>query len=180
MADPVVLESVEAFVVRPLRHAVLRPGRAEEQSAYQADDGPDTAHVAARITGHVVAGDTAGHATAGDTGGPFADVVSVGTVLREGPPWEPERPDGWRVRGMATRPDLRRRGLGGLVLDALLDHVTRCGGGLVWCNARVPAHQLYGRAGFVTRGGVFELPGIGLHHLMWRTVDGAAHPRPST
>ena len=170
MEDPVVVERVEAGVVRPLRHAVLRPRQAEDQSAYPADDDPDSAHVAARITGH---------ATDGVTATPPAEVVSVGTVLREPPPWEPERADGWRVRGMATRPDARRRGLGGHVLDALLDHVAGCGGGLVWCNARVPAQQLYGRAGFVIRGAVFELPGIGPHHLMWRTVDALPHP-PST
>jgi GNAT superfamily N-acetyltransferase len=171
MEDPVVVERVEAGVVRPLRHAVLRPRQDEDQSAYPADDDPDTVHIAARI---------AAYATAGVTGRPFADVVSVGTVLREPPPWEPERADGWRVRGMATRPDARRRGLGGRVLDALLDHVAGCGGGLVWCNARVPAQQLYGRAGFAVRGPVFELPGIGPHHLMWRTVDALPHPAPSS
>jgi GNAT superfamily N-acetyltransferase len=97
-------------------------------------------------------------------------VVAVGTVLRGPPPWEPERGDGWRVRGMATRADVRRRGCGGLVLDALLHHVAAHGGGLVWCNARVPAQGLYARAGFVTRGEVFDIPGIGPHIQMWRTV----------
>jgi GNAT superfamily N-acetyltransferase len=160
MEDPVIVEIVEAHAVRPLRHAVLRPGRAEEESAYGADDLPETAHVAAR--------------------GPLGEVVSVGTVLREAPPWEPGRADGWRVRGMATRADARRRGLGRLVLDGLLEHVAAHGGGLVWCNARVPAQQLYARAGFVTRGGVFELPDIGPHLLMWRTVDRSAHLAPSS
>jgi len=97
-------------------------------------------------------------------------VLSVGTVLCEAPPWEPDRSDGWRVRGMATRPDARRRGFGGLVLDALMDHTAARGGGLVWCNARVAARRLYVRAGFVTRGPVFDLPGIGPHSQMWRTV----------
>ena len=52
------------------------------------------------------------------------EVVAVGSVLPDPPPWEPHRPDGWRIRGMATR---RRRAeaaeLGALVLDALLEHV---------------------------------------------------------
>ena len=78
------------------------------------------------------------------------------------------------VRGMATRPDARRRGLGGMVLEALLDHVAAHGGGLVWCNARVAAQRLYQRAGFVVRGPQFDLPDIGPHHHMWRTVDGDA------
>jgi GNAT superfamily N-acetyltransferase len=160
MEGPVVVELVEASVVLPLRRAVLRPGGAEEDSAYPADADPDTAHVAART----------------DT----APIAAVGTVLREAPPWEPRRSDGWRIRGMATRPDARRRGLGGRVLQTLLDHVAAHGGGLVWCNARVAAQPLYGRAGFITRGPEFELPHIGPHRHMWRTVDGDAHRTPSS
>jgi hypothetical protein len=160
MEDPVVVEIVEARAVRPLRHAVLRPGRAEEESAYAADDDTDSAHIAAR--------------------GPRGEVVSVGTVLREAPPWEPGCADGWRVRGMATRAEARRGGLGRLVLDGLLAHVAANGGGLVWCNARVAARQLYARAGFVRRGGVFELPDIGPHLLMWRSVDGRTQHAPSS
>jgi ribosomal protein S18 acetylase RimI-like enzyme len=166
MEGPVVVELVEAQVVRPLRRAVLRPGRADEESAYPADDDPDTAHVATRIPAPV------------GTKGPVAevaDVLAVGTVLREAPPWEPQQTDGWRVRGMATLPDARRRGLGGCVLDALLDHVAAHGGGLVWCNARVAAQALYARAGFAARGPVFELPDIGPHRLMWRTVVPGPH-----
>jgi GNAT superfamily N-acetyltransferase len=149
MEGPVVVELVDAHVVRPLRHAVLRPGWPSEESAYADDDDLRGGHVALRCAG---------------------DVVAVGTVLSEPPPWEPERVDGWRVRGMATRPDARRRGFGALVLDALIDHVAVHGGGLVWCNARVAARALYIRAGFVTRGRVFDLPGIGPHSHMWRTV----------
>ncbi len=56
------------------------------------------------------------------------------------------------------------------MLDALLAHVAFHGGGLVWCNARVPAQALYGRAGFATRGKVFDIAGIGPHIQMWRMV----------
>jgi predicted GNAT family N-acyltransferase len=126
-------------------------------SGYPGDDDPRSAHAA------VVSGDD--------------EVVAVGTVLPEAPPWEPQRHHGWRIRGMATRDEARRRGLGGLVLAALLDHVATRGGGLVWCNARVPARTLYARAGFIARGQVFDIPGIGPHIHMWRTVpaehDGA-------
>ena len=149
--------------MRPLRHAVLRPDGPQSS--------PRTQPTTTRTRRTSPLAPRAPGATAPTR-------LSVGTVLHEAPPWEPDRTDGWRVRGMATRPDARRRGLGGLVLDALLDHVASHGGGLVWCNARVPAQQLYGRAGFVTRGEVFELPGIGPHLLMWRTVDSTAHPAP--
>ena len=166
-----MVELVAAHIVRPLRRAVLRPGRAEDESAYPADDDPDTAHVAAR-TGRL---DDSGPADSSPVPSTESvEVIAVGTVLREAPPWEPTRSDGWRVRGMATRPDARRRGVGGTILEALLDHVAAQGGGLVWCNARVAALRLYQRAGFAIRGPEFDLPGIGPHHHMWRTVDGDA------
>jgi GNAT superfamily N-acetyltransferase len=149
--SPVAVELVAAQVVRPLRRAVLRPDHPVETSEYPADDDPSTAHAAVRLTK--------------DT-----DVVAVGTVLRDPPPWEPGRRDGWRVRGMATSPDARRRGFGSLVLDALLRHVAAHGGGLVWCNARVPAQNLYAHAGFAPRGEVFDIAGIGPHVQMWRTL----------
>jgi GNAT superfamily N-acetyltransferase len=151
-----VVELVDAQVVRPLRRAVLRPDQPVENSRYPADDDPSSAHAAISLPDP--------RHTGPDT------VVAVGTVVRDRPPWEPQRLDGWRVRGMATRPDARRQGLGGLILDALLSHVVSHGGGLVWCNARVPAQGLYARLGFVTLGEVFDIPGIGPHIQMWRSV----------
>ena len=152
------MELVDAQVVRPLRRAVLRPDQPPEEARYQGDDDPRSAHAAVR---HIATRDSE-HRT---------EVDAVGTVVPEPPPWEPERIDGWRLRGMATRPGARRRGLGSLVLAALLDHVAAHGGGLVWCNARVPAQGLYRRAGFMPRGGVFDIPGIGPHVHMWRTLN---------
>ena len=158
---PIVVELVDAQVVRPLRRAVLRPDQPVEHSVYPADDDPRSAHGAVRIAPQVPVVDR--DATAGD-------VVAVGTVLPEPPPWDPARIAGWRIRGMATRDEARRRGIGGVMLDALLSHVAVHGGGLVWCNARIPAQGLYTRAGFVTRGEVFDIPGIGPHIHMWRTI----------
>jgi predicted GNAT family N-acyltransferase len=40
------------------------------------------------------------------------------------------------------------------------------GGGLLWCNARVPAVAFYERAGFNTRGEVWNDPQIGPHIAM--------------
>ena len=112
-----MVELVGAPVVAPLRRAVLRPGMSLRECRYPGDDDPDTAHVALRVPDHP-------HPP-GAPEGPMA----VGTVLCEPPPWEPPRSDGWRIRGMATRADVRGRGLGGLVLDALVDHVAAHGGG---------------------------------------------------
>lgn len=72
----------------------------------------------------------------------------------------------WRLRGMATDPGHRGRGLGASVLARLLAEVADRGGDVVWCNARVPAVALYERAGFVVLGDPWEEPVIGPHVRM--------------
>ena len=152
---------VPAPVVRALRHRVLRPGRPESESIYPEDLDPTTVHVAARVTGSV---------SGEGTGQPRA-VVAVGTALRAALPWDPDMSGaGWRVRGMATAPECRGRGLGTAVLDALVSAVAGAGATVVWCNARVPARRLYERAGFSVRGEEFDVPQLGPHLVMWRTV----------
>jgi GNAT superfamily N-acetyltransferase len=91
-------------------------------------------------------------------------LIAVGIVA---PSSEPEH---WRVRGMATAPGERSRGVGRGVLDALLEHARVNGGTSVWCNARVPARSFYERAGFDACSDVFEVPPIGLHLVMERRL----------
>ena len=167
MDSPVRVELVDPDEVRPLRHAVLRPGRPAEVLVYPGDDHPDAAHVAVR------AGIEAGPASPSTSAAP-AEVVAVGSVVPEAPPWDPSRRPAWRVRGMATVEDRRGSGLGRRVLDTLLAQVARRGGGLVWCHARTGAQHFYERAGFGCRGEPFDLPDIGPHVPMARRVDAGA------
>ena len=80
---------------------------------------------------------------------------------------------------MATRHDLRGRGIGAAVLGRAVAHVAGHGGGLLWCNARLPAVPLYRRAGFFEVGEPWDDPEIGPHVVMWRLVaptTGATSP----
>jgi ribosomal protein S18 acetylase RimI-like enzyme len=117
---------------------VLRPGLGDDSVVWPGDDDPRAGHVALR--------DDDGR------------VVAVGSVFPEGP--------GFRVRGMATDPAARGRGLGGRVLAELIAHARAQGAEQIWCNARVGAISLYERAGFVAEGEVFDEPGIGPHRRM--------------
>jgi GNAT superfamily N-acetyltransferase len=146
---------------------VLRPDQPAANSAYPGDDDPSSAHAAV-----FAPASTARTSGDGVDGEPVVApvVVAVGTVLFEPPPWDAGRRHAWRVRGMATMPDWRGLGLGSAVLAALVDHAGAHGGELAWCNARVPARRLYERAGFVGRGEVFDIPGIGPHIRMWRAL----------
>ena len=144
VAGPLVIRVVTAAETADLRRQVLRSGR-------------DV----------VLPGDeTAAHHVGVFTGD---RLLATGSIRPEAAHWEPDR-TGWRIRGMATWPENRGRGAGALVLDALLDHVRRSGGGLVWCNARTTAQAFYARAGFVVHGEEWEEPVIGPHVVMWREL----------
>ncbi len=136
--------------VRPLRHRILRPGRPFGETRYAGDGDPATVHFAA---------------FAGDR------LVGAASLYRE------DRPGGggagWRLRGMATDPGARGKGHGRDLVAACVDHVAASGGGELWCNARSAASAFYRSAGFEEVGEEFEIPGIGPHVVMRRTVPSA-------
>ena len=139
-----------------LRQAVLRPQHEkDEHLALPGDDEPATVAFAALDTGDAV--------LAVARIGPEVPPSSIGASIPPGTP-------AWRLRGMATRPNIRNLGIGSAVLEAAIDHVISLGGGLLWCNARTPAIGLYLRAGFITFGEEWVDPLIGPHVLMGRWV----------
>ena len=158
MPEPKPVELVPVELVRPLRGSVLRPGRPAQESVYPGDDHPMAAHAAIFVSGVAVA-------------------VAVGSILPEEPPWPVPTglgPACWRIRGMATAPEFRGRGLGRQILDTLVTHGRRSTdpAALVWCNARVPALSFYRSAGFEGRGEVMDFPGIGPHLAMFLPPSG--------
>lgn len=151
-ADEVTVERVPPAETYALRRRVLRPGRPVESVHLPVDGDPATAAFAARA--------------------PDGTVVGTTIVFPEPCPWAPDRPGAWRLRGMATDPAVRGRGVGTRLLAAALDHVAGQGGRLVWCNVRRPAQRLYERAGFVTHGEGWSDPELGPHMAMWRPLPG--------
>jgi ribosomal protein S18 acetylase RimI-like enzyme len=138
------IRRVDVAAARPLRRRVLRAGILDADARFDGDDAPDTLHAGAFVDGRLVA---------------------VATVIRRSPPGEGLE-TAWQVRGMATEPGDRGRGLGGRLLDTLVEHARASGGSLVWCNARVRAIPLYERHGFEREGDVFVVEGLGPHVRM--------------
>lgn len=134
---------VGAEETRPLRHLVLRPGQPVGSTVYAGDDDPEARHWAALDDGRV---------------------VGVASLYREPRPGGPEQ--GWRLRGMATAPDARRRGVGRALLAAAVEHVAAHGGGELWANARLGARDFYLARGFRVEGDEFHIDGIGPHVVM--------------
>lgn len=141
---------------RPLRQLVLRPGQPTESSFYPGDDHPLTVHLGAFLQDQLV-GIASLYAERRDTG------------KAQGP--------GWRLRGMASAPEVRGRGVGRALLQASVEHVARRGGGELWCNARMPAVPFYAASGFEVVSEQFDIPDIGPHVVMRRMVSGNSRGR---
>lgn len=146
-------QAVDATAVRSLRAEVLRPGLSAADAIWTGDDAPDTLHAAIFQDGTAVA---------------------VASLIREPYPPDPGGGD-WRIRGMATREDLRGHGLGATLAAFCIEHAREAGGERVWCNARLAARGLYERAGMQVRGEEFSIEGIGPHVLMCMRLRA---PRP--
>lgn len=140
---------VDATTGSALRMAVLRPHEAIDRPMYARERDAATLHFAALDKDQ--------------------EVLSGGSVMAEAHPSDP-RPYDWRIRGMATRPEQRGRGVGSAVLAAIEGGARERGARRLWCNARVGARRFYERAGFTVEGEEYEIEGIGSHLLMSRTL----------
>jgi predicted N-acetyltransferase YhbS len=141
-----VIEQVGRDDILPLRRAVLRPNLPPETAIYPEDGHAEIFHLAARSHD--------------------GEIIACVTFF-------PEHVDGdpaWRLRGMATAPEHRNRGLGGELLEAGVAEAGRRGARRVWCNGRSGAASFYRRHGFVAGSAEFDLPPIGPHFLFVREL----------
>jgi len=139
---------ITAEEARVIRKAVLRPDQPAKFTIYPNDDASGTLHVGAFIDGQL---------------------VGITTVSRESPPGE-QKPDAWRMRGVAVIGNARGKGIGRMMAQACLDHVIRNNGKFVWANGRTTALKFYGALGFQVRGDEF-VTDTGPHYLVWRSLE---------
>ena len=81
----------------------------------------------------------------------------------------PERAQ-YRLRAMATHPDVRGAGAGRAVVDAALEQVRKAGAELLWCDARKVALGFYDRLGFERIDEWYHVPNVGPHQLMFYRI----------
>lgn len=144
-------QSIAAAATYPLRNAILRPGQPPEANAYPLDAAPLTYHAGAYVD---------------------ETLVGVASVFMENPPGR-EVVGAWRLRGMATLPEVRGQGYGHQLLRLCFDHIARHDGHMLWCNARLNVTGFYERAGFAQEGGPYEVHGAGQRCYMWRPITPA-------
>lgn len=151
------IASVSVEEILDLRWLVLRPGRPRESALTEADLLPDTFHLAA-------------YADSGELGAcatfsvePLPDLPQFATFAADG--------GVWRLRKMASDPQVRGKGFGAATLRAGLDACAARGGRLVWCTGRLAASGFYLHHGFTAVGEQFSVPGIGPHHHFVRELS---------
>ena len=139
----VVVRAARWEEIVDLRHAVLRRGLPRVEAIFAGDDLPTSRHC-----------------------GAFVDDLAVGCATLHASEWEGE--PAWQLRGMATLPEFRGRGLGRAVLDEMEAEFApgRGAGALLWCNARVPAVGFYETMGWRVVSPGFEIPTAGPHVKM--------------
>lgn len=157
-AEHPVIQTVRAEDVRPLRATILRPEQPLEASIYPDDEDESTVHVAAFIEGCI---------------------MGIASIYNEPPPknvngeipaeaYEPSA--SYRLRGMATAPEARGRGVGRAVIEECFKRTETQGADFLWCNARLSATGFYDRFGMRRTGKEFHIEGIGPHFVMWRRI----------
>jgi ribosomal protein S18 acetylase RimI-like enzyme len=131
--------------VYPLRLLVLRPGGVMEDCIWPGDDQAD--HWAVK---------------AGSVVGSIASFYRVGFE---------DQPRSLQLRGMATHPEHRGKGLGKKLVIHTLEYYRNNGESVIWCNAREVAVKFYEKLGFRIVDSPFEIKGIGTHFRMMYSVD---------
>lgn len=142
------IREITASDTYPLRSQVLRPGRPIEECHFAEDLNPEALHLGAFNEDSLVC------------------VASFYPEALSGV--ESEMP--YRLRGMATHPDHRKHGHGLALLERGMDILRERGSHFLWCNARSNVTAFYEQAGFEVRGEEFEIPDIGPHKIMLRSL----------
>jgi GNAT superfamily N-acetyltransferase len=143
------IRRISAEEIIAIRWPVLRPGFPRESAIFPCDDDAATVHLGA-FHGERLCG--------------------VASIYRAAFPEQPEAGQTWQLRGMATLPEVRGLGLGRALLDACEKAARDAGGTLIWCNARVSAASFYSRYGWQQIGPEFEIPTVGPHFRMYRSL----------
>ena len=142
------IKVVVAKDIRPLRNLVLRPNLPIETTYYDLDNEIETFHLASIMDN---------------------TIISIGTFYPEND-IELQTKNGYRLRGMATHPKFRRKSAATKLIKEsfVLLKEKKCD--VLWCNARLVAVEFYKSLGFKITGKIFDIPSIGPHYKMYKSV----------
>jgi predicted GNAT family N-acyltransferase len=137
------IQKVDAEVVIPLRHEILRKGLPRQTAIFPGDELPTSIHFAA-----------------------YVDQTVVGCVTLHLSAWEGQ--PAYQLRGMATVESVRGSGVGKCLLNACKSAAQKAAIQLIWCNARLPAVGFYNKHGWQVVSQEFHIPTAGPHvRMIW-------------
>ncbi|TMU86930.1 GNAT family N-acetyltransferase [Bacillus sp. BHET2] len=131
-----------------IRNQILRPTQSIEECKYEDDLDQSTFHIGA-FKGE--------------------KLICIGSFYKEGQErLKADHP--YRLRGMATLPEYRGKGIGKRVIEESEDILKERGCRLWWCNARTSASPYYKKLGLTQLGDVFDIESIGPHVIMYKKM----------
>ena len=139
---------VSASKLYDLRNFVLRPGKPLHTTFYEKDDDINTFHLAISIQSKVQCIAT------------FYPEKMTGVYTRKA----------YRLRGMATHPNFRRKGLGKNLMQSAFTYLLQQQADLLWCKARLAAIPFYISLGFQIIGEQYDIKEIGPHYTMYKLL----------
>lgn len=131
-----------------LRHSILRPHQPIEACRYDGDFSVSAFHLGGFVSNNIVC-ILSGYEEA------HADITAT-------------KP--FRLRAMATAPQLRRQGWAREVLLQAEKEVRARGGDYIWFNAREVAFPFYESMGYRYLSDMFEIVPIGPHKIMGKSL----------
>ena len=146
MYKVIQIKSEETY---PIRHKILRKGKAFETSVFEGDSLNSTFHY-----------------------GLFHKTLLIGVVsfMKINNPNYSDA-EQYQLRGMAILEEYQGKQLGDLLITHGEKQIKKSGGTLIWLNSREIAVNFYKRNHYKIKGESFEIKDIGTHYLMSKKLD---------
>lgn len=147
------VKEIDVSKTYPLRHALLRKGKALESCFFPNDKSDTSLHL-----------------------GAFDSEKLIGILSA----YQKDCPDqkdlrGVQLRAIAVAPEQQRKGVAShLIQQAIKTIEEKLHPGCIWLNARIAANSLYKANGFEPIGPIFEIESIGTHQRFLKLLSNAS------
>ena len=145
----VEVKKINSFETLKVRHQVLRQGKPIDTCKFEGDDLETTFHIGLFY---------------------YSELIGVVTYTKNNNS-SFKNDSQYQLRGMAILQPFQGKKFGNILLEEgeKLLKTKKCS--LIWCNARESAVNFYSKFGFKKSGDAFEIPEIGTHFAMYKTVS---------
>jgi len=143
-----VIKTIDAKSIYPVRHSVLRQGKPLSSCIFNGDNLETTIHIGGFI---------------GD------NLIAISTML-ENNNTSHELSNAIQLRGMAVLKEHQKKGYGQQLLKFAEKLSKENNKTFLWMNARVKAVDFYQKLNYNKVGNVFEVLDVGKHYVMFKKL----------